>query len=298
MAKKDKSAFIPCRIMNLPEDMLAAARKTAVDINPANDVPEFMMHALVSRGGMGGELSPGALAVLTNKYWGSDGAKLSVSFMDNPSKELRDRILSHMNAWSEFCNISFAWSQSTGQVRIDRSGREYWSYLGPDILHIPLNQPTMRLGGFTMNTPESEYRRVVRHETGHTAGFPHEHMLPEIVALLDIRKTIIWAEQALGWDESMARSQILTPLNPNSIRMSAHADVNGVMCYMLPASITKNGRPIPGGNDIDQIDREFAAVLYPLKVTPPPPPPISVGTTTFVLTPTPGDPKSGTYKIL
>ena len=52
----------------------------------------------------------------------------------------------------------------------------YWSYLGTDVLHIPVDQQTMNLQGFTERTPESEYRRVVRHETGHTMGFPHEHM--------------------------------------------------------------------------------------------------------------------------
>jgi len=52
----------------------------------------------------------------------------------------------------------------------------YWSYLGTDILHIPKNRPTMCLENFSMDTLESEYKRVVRHETGHTLGFPHEHM--------------------------------------------------------------------------------------------------------------------------
>ena len=47
----------------------------------------------------------------------------------------------------------------------DQSG--YWSYLGTDILSIAAGEPTMNLQEFSMDTPESEFHRVVRHETGH-----------------------------------------------------------------------------------------------------------------------------------
>jgi hypothetical protein len=33
-------------------------------------------------------------------------------------------------------------------------------------------------------TPDAEFYRVVRHETGHTLGFPHEHMRKEIIVVL------------------------------------------------------------------------------------------------------------------
>lgn len=75
-----------------------------------------------------------------------------------------------------------------GDVRISLAGSGYWSYLGTDILHIPSNQPTMNLQDFSMSTPESEYKRVVRHETGHTLGFPHEHLRKEIVDNIDRNK--------------------------------------------------------------------------------------------------------------
>ncbi len=53
-----------------------------------------------------------------------------------------------------------------------------------------------------MSTPESEYRRVVRHETGHTLGFPHEHMRKELVARLDPQKCYIYYRR-FGWDKRM-----------------------------------------------------------------------------------------------
>ena len=35
------------------------------------------------------------------------------------------------------------------------------------------------------------------------------------------------------------------------------------MCYQLPGEITRDGKPIVGGVDINATDREFAARVYP-----------------------------------
>ena len=98
-----------------------------------------------------------------------------------------------MNAWSKTGNVRFRVTNGAGQVRIARGGGAdggYWSYLGTDILSIPLNEPTMNLEAFSMDTSESEFHRVVRHETGHTLGFPHEHMRRALVQLIDAKKAI------------------------------------------------------------------------------------------------------------
>ena len=42
------------------------------------------------------------------------------------------------------------------------------------------------------------------------------------------------------------------------------------MCYQIPGSITKSGKPIIGGLDIDRIDCEFIGKIYPKEVTPSP----------------------------
>ncbi len=38
------------------------------------------------------------------------------------------------------------------------------------------------------------------------------------------------------------------------------------MCYQIPGSITKDGKPIIGGNDIDRSDQAFVGTVYPKKV--------------------------------
>jgi hypothetical protein len=35
------------------------------------------------------------------------------------------------------------------------------------------------------------------------------------------------------------------------------------MCYQIPGEITKDGKPIVGGLDIDASDYTFAATIYP-----------------------------------
>jgi hypothetical protein len=202
---------------------------------------------------------------MTTKYWGAKGVDLSVSFMDGPSKELRDRILSHMNAWSKTANVRFRFTGSRGQVRVARVENDgYWSYLGTDILNIPLNQQTLNLDSFTMNTPESEFVRVVRHEAGHTLGFPHEHMRKELVDLIDREKAIEYFGRTQGWTPQEVEFQVLTALDKGSLIATDHADPNSIMCYQIPGSLTKNGQPIVGGRDIVATDRAFIARIYPV----------------------------------
>jgi hypothetical protein len=57
-------------------------------------------------------------------------------------------------------------------------------------------------------------------------------------------------------------AQVLTPLDQASI-MGTHPDDTSIMCYQLPGSITRDGRPIPGGSDINATDRAFMEHIYP-----------------------------------
>jgi hypothetical protein len=124
----------------------------------------------------------------------------------------------------------------------------------------------MNLEAFTMNTPESEFHRVVRHETGHTLGFPHEHMRKALVDKLDVAKTLEYFERTQGWSEDEVRAQVLTPLEESTL-LGTKPDPKSIMCYQIPGEITKDGKPIIGGTDIDPSDFKFAASIYPKKKT-------------------------------
>ena len=69
--------------------------------------------------------TPMRIAVLTSRYWGVGGVKLTVGFLDGPKTDLRKRILLHLNAWSKTANVEFVESRSNPQVRIARlDGRD------------------------------------------------------------------------------------------------------------------------------------------------------------------------------
>lgn len=258
-------AFIPCTTMYLPSEMQVAAAEEAVRQNPANRPA----NAPAAAGNL--ILPPEQLAVLTSRYWGSKGVKLTVSFLEPAPDDLKKRILSHANAWGTYGNVNFVLVDSDGQVRITRSLSGYWSYLGTDILSIPKNEPTMCLQAFTMQTHESEFKRVVRHEVGHTCGFVHEHLRSAIIRRLDPEKTIAYFRRTQGWSSAMTQQQVLTPLAESSIMASPDADEASIMTYSLPGIITRDGQPILGGSDIEDQDAAFVASIYPKAVAPPPP---------------------------
>ena len=255
---------IVCQPKRLPRTLWEPAAKNATAINPLNHPPINRL-MLVAKGFTPTKQS---ISVLTTKYWGNKGVKLTVGFVDNPPSDLRSRIISHMNAWDKTANVQFVQTKTDPQVRIARvPGDGHWSYLGTDVLMINKDEPTMNLDSFTMSTRESEYRRVVRHETGHTLGCPHEHMRRALVNLIDPNKAIEFFGRTQGWDPAMVRRQVLTPLEESSLLGTLESDAESIMCYQIPGSITKSGKAIPGGMDIDKSDRVFMGSIYPKTIS-------------------------------
>jgi hypothetical protein len=246
-----------CRIMPLPERLREKAAEVAARINPVNSPLRELLG-----GAVGGPDGPLALTLTTAKYWGPKPKTLTVSFMEATAADLRTRIVSHLNAWAQYSGISFKQTSDTGDVRISRGPGGYWSYLGTDIKLIPSNRQTMNLQGFTMNTPESEYKRVIRHEAGHTLGFPHEHMRRALVDRIDPQKAYAYFLRTQGWDRQMVDQQVLTPLDARTI-IGTEPDQDSIMCYQLPGEITRDGEPIRGGTDINQSDAGFSGLIYP-----------------------------------
>lgn len=257
-------SIIVCRPKSLPLDKLAAAERRSVEVNPEN----ALERRTVARSPIGRRGGPRRIAVVIARKWPATGVRLSVSFLDNPSVALRSRIISHMNAWGTQANVLFTETEGVGQVRIARLDAPedmagYWSYVGTEILEAAEDEPTLNLDSFTMRVSEAEFRRVVRHEAGHTLGFDHEHMRAEIVNGIDRKKAFAFFDKDQGWSREEVEEQVLTPLAKKSIMGTTEADPLSIMCYQLPGKIMKNGKPIKGGNDINPNDFAFAKSLYP-----------------------------------
>ena len=261
----ESNGRLVCAPRHLPREEWPKAATNAIAVNPDNRPPGLEEDEVPM--GAAGE----KLAIDVTRYWGKKGVHLTVGFIDTPDQALRKRILSHLNAWGKLANVLFVESDTDPKVRIARRtaaeagpGQDgYWSHLGTDVLLIHKNRPTMNLEAFTMQTRDSEFFRVVRHEAGHTLGFPHEHMRKAIVEKLDREKVIKAYMASQGWTRQEVIDQVLTPLEESSILGTPSAEADSIMCYEIDGSLTRDGRPIVGGTDITANDHAFAAQLYP-----------------------------------
>lgn len=257
MAKK--SEFIGCTVKKLPPKKQEAAALHSITDFPANAPANA--HTL----------SIQQVVALATHYWGPGDRIFAVQFLDTTNRPLIDRILSHMNAWSGFTNKSFQYVARDGEVRVALGVEGYWSYLGQSILQIGRTSATMGLQGFTLNHSEAEYKRVVRHETGHTLGFQHGQLLPATVNRLDRAKTIAWFNRYYGWGEAQTVQNVLTPIDlSQAVGDFEGEDPDSIMTYLIPPECFKDGVGIVGGLDITNRDRKSAAALYPPREPPPP----------------------------
>jgi hypothetical protein len=259
--RKPKSApFVACTLKELPKAERIAAAMLAIDLNPMNRP--------------GGDPAPDFIGVYATKFWGPAGADgLGVAFLDNPPADLRTRLLAHANAWGENARVRFVEvALGNADIRIARTpGQGHFSYLGTDCRRIPRGQPTMNLDSFTMQTRDSEFFRVVRHEFGHALGAPHEHMRRDQVARVDPQKAYAYFLRTQGWDAETVRQQVLTPIEDGALLRPTPSDETSIMCYQLPGSITKDGRPIVGGSNINPRDAAYMGDIHPKATAPPPP---------------------------
>lgn len=272
--EKFKSEFT-CIPRILTTEQILESAKNAVKTNPLNSVSTTMMVRAFGHEIENGELSEKqvqALAMATHKRWPKNPI-LTVGFLGSTPVDLIHRIMNHLNAWGERgSGIRFVYTQNTSDalVRINREAPTdpqwggYWSFLGTDLeIYQGEYGQTMNLQGFTMGHPESEFKRVVRHEAGHALGFEHEHKRTELIQRIDRDKAIQYFKYHSGWSPEQTIAQVLTPLNPHNTISTPFADPTSIMAYSLPSSILKAGAaPIPGGLDINDYDYDFAGLIY------------------------------------
>lgn len=265
MAKKARLDYY-CKPMLLPDDLQYDAAVAAARSYPPN-APLW-------------EYDPRRIAVLTSKWWGPGPHRFTVSFVEQQSQAFINKVIASFNTWRTRarCAVEFVWTQRDGQLRVATGLRDgYYSYLGRDNEHIPLNQHTMSLSDFTVRTPDSEWLRVPPHECGHFLGCPHEQQRHGVLDDLDPEKTIALFMRTQGWTRQMVINQVLVPIEERSLTGASPVDPTSIMCYSFPASITKSGRPIPGGSDLTALDIQFMSRIYPLTEEPPPPTPPPTG---------------------
>ncbi|KAL0058790.1 hypothetical protein AAF712_014497 [Marasmius tenuissimus] len=227
------------------------------------------------------------LALAKDTKWEGNGIRLRVAFIDKPAPclTLQQRIVGHMNDWSNCCDVRFTLLHSedssndqlaAAEVRISFSGKVlgkenggYWSYVGTDILQrTDWREPTMMLTGYNADNPSSvDFIRNVLHETGHTLGLVHEHLRPEIVRRIDKKKAYDFWREKEDWNASDVNHNLLRVIEQSEHLFSEVSDLHSIMCYPIDESILKDGMkdpPITGGDVITDHDKKTAGEWYPI----------------------------------
>ncbi len=203
--------------------------------------------------GPGGQPTRAAFEIA--KLW-PNGSTITLSFLSgSPSQHAT--VKQFANQWPQFANLKFNWLASgEGQVRIDFQDDGSWSYIGTDALGIAAGQATMNFGWLDEG--------VVLHEFGHMIGMIHEHQNP-IDNLIQWNKPVVnaalagppnrWSQATI--DHNMYAKYAVTQINGSSF------DSASVMLYSFPASWTLNGFHSNPNQQLSQLDRDFAARVYP-----------------------------------
>jgi Astacin (Peptidase family M12A) len=152
------------------------------------------------------------------------------------------------------------------EVRIGyMPGGGSWSYLGKDVLGIPLDERTMNFG-WPLDRDADGLSTAV-HEIGHTLGMPHEHQNPFA--------GIVWDEQAVydflgappnNWSRQTTFNNVLRKLNQAEVTGSQW-DPDSVMEYEFPAGLIREPAAYRSGihppGTISPADAEWAKRWYP-----------------------------------
>lgn len=194
-----------------------------------------------------------------------DGSKEWITWLGSESE--KEIVRQAFDTWKSLgigLDFTEVYNRYDAEIRIGfMRGNGSWSYLGRDILEIPLNKRTMNFGwniGDDLDT--------ALHEIGHTIGFPHEHQNPNAGILWD--EEAVYADLAGApnyWDRDKTYRNIIRKIDPDSVQGGIW-DPNSIMHYpfkagliIKPDEFRESGlTPQPG---LSEGDIHWVKSLYP-----------------------------------
>ncbi|BBH71037.1 hypothetical protein ACTI_77220 [Actinoplanes sp. OR16] len=207
-------------------------------------------------------------AIIVGRSKWVNGTPLRYAFMPQTRDHAQEEVV--REAFDEWKDLGIGldfWEvrePEEAQVRIGFLPGTSWSFVGRDILGIPLDEPTMNFG---WDLRDDYGRGTARHEIGHTLGMPHEHQNPNA--------GIIWDEPAVleflsgppnFWSPGDVFHNVLRKLDPAEVE-GTRWDPDSIMEYEFPPGLVispeeyREGIFPPG--TISKIDAEQALFWYP-----------------------------------
>ncbi len=158
-------------------------------------------------------------------------------------------------------------NREEAEIRIGfMEGDGSWSFVGRDILNVPVHERTMNFGWDIVNS-RGGYD-VALHEIGHTMGFPHEHQNPFAGIVWDEGKVYdALAGPPNYWPPEVTYRNIIQKLRSDEVQGS-NWDPDSIMHYPFeegliksPAKYRREGiSPRPG---LSPRDKTWAKHFYP-----------------------------------
>jgi hypothetical protein len=115
--------------------------------------------------------------------------------------------------------------------------------------------------GWLKDVSKEDADRVVRHEFGHVLGLQHEHGNP--ASTLKWNKKEVYS--AFPGGREQADRMIFAIWPPAYFPVHKVFDRESVMMYHLPANYFVEGEAIVPSAQLSDLDKQFAAALYPLR---------------------------------
>jgi serralysin len=208
------------------------------------------------------DAQPARLAGVRDLFW-EPGSTITIGWMGGNSK-IWGHIVRAAEMWTDYANINFEWLGRTNNamIRIGFENSGSWSYVGKQNLIINQSRATMNFGWFNEETPWTEYRRTTVHEFGHMLGMIHEHQHP--CNGIQWNKPVVYDYYAknMAWSKDMVDWQIFRRYDEDTTQYSEF-DPDSIMCYHIPAEFTLDGFTNGWNDDMSDLDRSWAKIIYP-----------------------------------
>ena len=199
------------------------------------------------------------------KLWDIE-SELTIGFFKGSAK-LKRWIEEAAVQWVEYANLKFVFTDvSKATIRVGFHEEGAWAYLGKQALGVGRSEPTCNFGWFTSKSSREEVFRTVLHEFGHVLGFQHEHGNP--ASTLKWNKTAVYAAftgPPNFWGRENVDREIFTIWPPKYFPVHKVFDRGSIMMYHMPESYFLEGDKIPENKILSDLDKQFAAALYPLR---------------------------------
>ncbi|SDL44295.1 pre-peptidase C-terminal domain-containing protein [Catalinimonas alkaloidigena] len=200
-------------------------------------------------------IGPTRAAFQIAKLW-PNGSTLHFRFLGGTAAQ-QAQVQQYSVEWTQYANLTFVFDNAVdAQIRIAFNDDGAWSYIGTDALSIPADQPTMNFGWLDQG--------VILHEFGHMLGMIHEHQNPRDNPI-EWNKPVV--NTALSgppnfWNQTTIDHNLYEKYETSQINGSTF-DPDSIMLYSFPAEWTLNGFHTDPNEQLSDLDRQFAELVYP-----------------------------------